>query len=47
MCTAVGVYLNYELFHWCCHGKDDRLVRHTPFINTAASGRASLGLADL
>src|SRR6201986_3678657 len=23
----VGVYLNYELFHFCCHIKNDRLVR--------------------
>jgi hypothetical protein len=34
MCTTVGVYLNYEFFHWCCHVKDDRLVRYIPFINT-------------
>lgn len=34
MCTTVGVYLNYEFFHWCCHVKDDRLVRYVPFINT-------------
>ena len=34
ICTTAGVYLNYELFHWCCHVRDDRLVRHIPFINT-------------
>ena len=34
MCSTVGMYLNYELFHWCCHVKDDSLVRHIPFINT-------------
>jgi hypothetical protein len=34
ICTTVGVYLNYELFHWCCHVRDDRLVRRIPFINT-------------
>jgi hypothetical protein len=34
MCTTVGLYLNYEFFHWCCHAKDDRAVRHIPFINT-------------
>ncbi|HLI10275.1 MAG TPA: fatty acid hydroxylase family protein [Alphaproteobacteria bacterium] len=34
MCTTVGMYLNYEFFHWCCHVKDDRIVRHVPFINT-------------
>ena len=32
--TNVSLYLNYELFHYCCHVKDDRLVRHIPFINT-------------
>ena len=34
LCTTTGMYLNYELFHWCCHVKDDRFVRHIPFINT-------------
>jgi hypothetical protein len=34
MCTTTGMYLNYELFHWCCHVKDDRIVRHVPFVNT-------------
>jgi sterol desaturase/sphingolipid hydroxylase (fatty acid hydroxylase superfamily) len=34
MCTTVGMYLNYEFFHWCCHVKDDRVVRFLPFINT-------------
>jgi len=34
MCTTTGMYLNYELFHWCCHVKDDRIVRHIPFVNT-------------
>ena len=34
ICTTVGVYLNYELFHWCCHVRDDRLVRRIPFVNT-------------
>lgn len=32
--TNTALYLNYELFHYCCHVKDDRLVRHIPFINT-------------
>jgi hypothetical protein len=32
--TNVALYLNYELFHYCCHVKDDRLVRHIPFVNT-------------
>lgn len=34
VCTTTGMYLNYELFHYCCHVKDDRLVRHVPFVNT-------------
>lgn len=34
ICTTAGMYLNYEFFHWCCHVKDDRIVRHIPFINT-------------
>jgi hypothetical protein len=34
MCTTTAIYLNYEFFHWCCHVKDDRIVRHVPFINT-------------
>jgi hypothetical protein len=34
MCTTTGIYLNYEFFHWCCHVKDDRIIRHVPFINT-------------
>ena len=34
MCTTVGTYLNYELFHWCCHVKDDRIVRYVPFVNS-------------
>jgi hypothetical protein len=32
--TTTAVYLNYELFHWGCHVKDDRIVRHVPFMNT-------------
>lgn len=32
--TNAGLYLNYELFHYCCHVKDDRLVRHIPVVNT-------------
>lgn len=34
ICTTTGVYLNYEFFHWCCHVRDDRIVRHIPFVNT-------------
>jgi hypothetical protein len=34
MITNVALYLNYELFHFCCHVKDDRIVRHIPFVNT-------------
>jgi hypothetical protein len=32
--TNVGLYLNYELFHYFCHVKDDRIVRHIPLVNT-------------
>ncbi len=32
--TNVALYLNYELFHYCCHVKDDRLVRHIPIVNS-------------
>jgi len=34
ICTTVGIYLNYEFFHWGCHVKDDRFIRHVPFMNT-------------
>jgi hypothetical protein len=34
ICTTAAVYLNYEFFHWGCHVKDDRIVRHIPFMNT-------------
>src|SRR5690348_15930171 len=34
LCTNTGMYLNYELFHWGCHVKDDRIIRHVPFMNT-------------
>jgi hypothetical protein len=29
-----ALYLNYELFHYCCHVKDDRLVRRIPLVNS-------------
>jgi hypothetical protein len=32
--TTTGVYLNYELFHWGCHIKDDRVLRYIPLMNT-------------
>jgi Fatty acid hydroxylase superfamily len=32
--TNTFLYLNYELFHYCCHVKDDRLVRHIPLVNS-------------
>lgn len=32
--TNVGLYLNYELFHFCCHVKDDRIVRYIPIVNS-------------
>ena len=34
LCTTTGVYLNYELFHWGCHVRDDRIIRRIPFMNT-------------
>jgi hypothetical protein len=34
VCTTTAIYLNYELFHWGCHVKDDRLIRRIPFMNT-------------
>jgi len=34
MATNVFIYLNYETFHFCCHVKDDRIVKRIPFINT-------------
>lgn len=32
--TNTALYLNYELFHFCCHVKDDSLVRHIPLVNS-------------
>ncbi len=32
--TNVGLYLNYELFHYCCHVKNDRIVSRIPLVNT-------------
>lgn len=32
--TNAALYLNYELFHFCCHVKDDSIVRHIPLVNT-------------
>ena len=32
--TNVGLYLNYELFHFCCHVKNDGLVRYIPLVNS-------------
>lgn len=32
--TNAALYLNYEFFHFCCHVKDDSIVRHVPLINT-------------
>lgn len=34
ICSTTGMYLNYEFFHWCCHVRDDRIIRHIPFVNT-------------
>jgi hypothetical protein len=32
--TNVALYLNYELFHYCCHVKDDWIVQHIPLVNS-------------
>lgn len=32
--TNVALYLNYETFHYCCHVRDDRIVRHIPLVNS-------------
>ena len=32
--TNVALYLNYETFHYCCHVKDDSIVRHIPLVNS-------------
>jgi hypothetical protein len=32
--TNVALYLNYETFHFCCHVKDDSIVRHIPLVNS-------------
>jgi hypothetical protein len=32
--TNVGLYLNYELFHFCCHVKNDGIVRRIPLVNS-------------
>lgn len=32
--TNVSLYLNYEFFHYCCHVRDDSIVRHIPVINS-------------
>ena len=34
ICTTVGMYLNYEFFHWGCHVKNDRVIRYVPLMNT-------------
>ena len=34
LCANTFIYLNYEFFHFCCHVKNDAVVRHIPFINT-------------
>jgi hypothetical protein len=32
--TNVALYLNYELFHYCCHVRDDSIVRRIPLVNS-------------
>ena len=34
VCASTGMYMNYEFFHWCCHVREDRLIRHLPFVST-------------
>lgn len=34
LCTTIGMYLNYEFFHWGCHVKNDWIIRHVPLMNT-------------
>jgi hypothetical protein len=32
--TMVGHYLTYEVFHFCCHVKENWIVRNLPFVST-------------
>ena len=32
--TTIGMYLLYELMHFCCHVDENRLVANIPFVNT-------------
>ena len=32
--TNTGLYLNYELFHFCCHVENDSVVRRIPLVNS-------------
>lgn len=32
--TMVGHYMVYEVFHYCCHVPENKLVQHLPFVNT-------------
>ena len=32
--TNVTLYLNYELFHWCCHLRDGHIVDRIPLVNS-------------
>ena len=34
LATNVALYLNYETFHYCCHAKDDWVIRRIPFVNS-------------
>jgi len=34
ICTTTSFYLLYEIMHFCCHVKDNIIVRNFPFINT-------------
>ena len=32
--TMIGHYMVYETFHFCCHVRENWLVRNMPFVNT-------------
>ena len=34
LCTNTFIYLNYEFFHFCCHVKNDAVIKRLPFIST-------------
>src|SRR6185312_2565438 len=46
VCTTAGMYLNYEFFHWGCHVKDDRIIRHIPSIMMGTNMNLTYPIAD-